>query len=242
MSPEEWAQVDAGDVLIRVVTHPDGHKVAQAITYLDADPLSLFDRATDSAHAREVVDEVREVEVLEKSAEGKLFRSTIEVSFFLPKFHYTVASSYLEPATGQCWSQVEGDFERNEGTHSFLWDPVRKQTLAIFTFVFELRGLLGLIPEATLLKRAGRSLEAFMRRIEALVPQASREDPVHAAEIEAAWAELRPRLEAGGYPGRVWLGYPPPAAPADVEIRELDGAAAKGQAHDEVVAEAPPTP
>jgi len=180
------------------------------------------------------------VVVLDKRPSGKLFRSTIEIAFFLPKFHYTISSSYLDPPTGQCWSQVEGDFERNEGTHSFLWDPVRKQTMAVFTFVFELRGLLGLIPEKTLLKRAGASLEGFMRRIEAFVPQAMLEDPAHTAQMEAAWSELRPRLEQGVYPGRVWLGYPPPAAPTEVEIRGLDGSVTAPSEPGAVLADAPP--
>ncbi len=206
LSLEELTAVGAGQIIVRIVDAQDGGRVAQAIGYLDADPLLLFDLATDSTLAPEMVDEVRRIDVLERDDGSKVFRSILEVGMFLPDFEYTVAAAYPDPPTGQCWSQIHGIFERNEGSHSFLWDPERRQTLAVFTFAFKLKGLLRLLPEQMTLRRAGIALERYMERLEAAALRVRGTSSDRALRTASAWAALEPRLSAEELSARVWRG------------------------------------
>jgi len=238
LSPAEWEEVERGEIVMRIVEPAAGERMAQAIGYLAADPVWLFDLSTDSSLAREFVSEIEEVVVLERDRFGKLFTNVLDPGMFvLPTFQYTLASAYPVPPTGQCWAQVEGDFERNEGSHSYFWDPERGESLTVFTFVFRLKGLLSLVPERTVLKRSAAALENYMERVEAMAVRFKAEDPARTARNAEAWAALRPRLEAGEFPGRLWTGYPPPRRlnPPDPAMAELHGLHGNGSAahHDD---------
>jgi hypothetical protein len=204
---EEMAAIEDGEILLRIVDAPGGGRVAEAIGYLDANPLLLFDLATDSSLAPEMVDEVKSVDVLDREDGGKIFRSVLDPGAFLPEFQYTVAASYPDPPTGQCWSLIDGDFERNEGSHSFLWDPERRQTLAVFTFVFKLKGILALLPEQPLLRRAGIALERYMERLEIAALRERERATDRAHRMASAWAELEPRMHTDALSARLWRGH-----------------------------------
>jgi hypothetical protein len=203
---EELAAIEDGEILLRIIDAPGGGRVAEAIGYLDATPLLLFDLATDSSLAIEMVDEVRSVDVLERKEGGKVFRSVFDPGAFLPEFEYTVAAAYPDPPTGQCWSLIDGDFERNEGSHSFLWDPERRQTLAVFTFVFKLKGILALLPEQLILRRAGGALERYMERLEVAALRERERATDRARRVASAWAELEPRMYTDALSARLWRG------------------------------------
>jgi len=208
LSDEEWAQVQRGEIIVQSVTYGPEERQVRAIGYLDADPIWLFDLATDSKLAPDLVDAVKTVAVLDQRPDGKLIRGEAKPAFFLPTYRYTLASHYRADHTGQCWGQVEGDFDRNEGAHSFIWDPARHQTHAVFSFYFKLSGVLKLVPESWVLRKAGSTLPDFMRKLAALVPKYARADTPRARHNAEAWASLRARLEGGEVPGRVWYGPP----------------------------------
>jgi hypothetical protein len=208
LTDEEWAKVQRGEIIVQFVSYSPEERQVRAIGYLDADPIWLFDLATDSHLAPDLVDAVKTVAVLEQRPDGKLIRGQAKPAFFLPTYRYTLASHYRADHTGQCWGQVEGDFDRNEGAHSFIWDPERKQTLAVFSFYFKLSGVLKLVPESWILHKAGSTLPDFMRKLAALVPKYAHADTPRARHNAEAWASLRARLEHGDLPGRVWYGPP----------------------------------
>jgi hypothetical protein len=204
LSVDERLRIDDGQIVVQIVHYGDDDRQVRAVGYLDADPVSLFDLATDSERATELVSAVKKVEVIEQREDGKLFRGTAKPSFFLPTFNYTLAAHYPPDHTGQCWGQVEGDFERNEGAHSFIWDPERRQTLAVFSYYLSLRGVLRLVPESWILATAGKTLPEFMHRLEAETARTARSDPARASRNAQRWSALRARLDAGELPGRVW--------------------------------------
>lgn len=209
ISPDEWSRIESGEIVVRIIRESDQVSRAQAVGYLGLHPLWLFDLATDSELAPEIVDKVRQVDIHEQGPEGKVATGHIKAARLLPTMRYTFASRYLGSSTGQCWGQISGDFSRNEGAHSFLWDPARQQTLGVFSFTIGMKGLLGLLPERIILQGAADMLPSFMRSLEAIQPRIAREDPGRARRVDEAWARIRPRLEAGEFPGRVWTGYVP---------------------------------
>jgi len=218
LSREEWARVRGGEIVVGIITEEDKHRHVQAVGYLDAHPVWLFDLATDSAVTTELVDIMKRVDVIEAEETGKVIRGVVDVSALLPTFQYTLAVAYLEDRTGQCWSQIEGDFRRNEGTHSYLWDFERGKTLGVFTFDLGLKGVLSIVPDGLVLKLTGRTLPGYMRAIDALAKRLAREDPERALRIGSQWLELRARLQRGELPGRVWREGPEiHAAPARPE-------------------------
>jgi hypothetical protein len=212
LTADERRRVEAGEIIMQIVSDVEDERQVRAIGYLNADPVWLFDLATDSSLAPELLAAVKDVQILEQRPYGKLFRGVAKPAFFLPTYQYTLAAKYRPDGTGQCWGQVEGDFERNEGAHSFIWHPERRQTLAVFSFYFTLRGVLKLVPESWLLTNAGRTLPEFMHNLDALVPKYRERDDDRAHRNAVAWISLRRSLEAGELPGRVWtdVGSAPP--------------------------------
>lgn len=211
LTADEWLRVDAGEIIVRIVTEGDDTSRAQAIGYLSADPIALFDLATDAGLAPEIVDEVQSVVVLEAYPDGQLATGRIKAAQVLPAFEYTFASRYLPSRTGQCWGQVDGDFLRNEGAHSFLWDPDRGQTLAVFSSTIGMKGLLSFIPQRLVLQGAADTLPSFMRSLESLRAEMATKDPARTRRLEEQWARTRPLIESGDFPGRMWSGYASPA-------------------------------
>ena len=223
IDPDEWRRIQSGEIVVRIIRESDQVSRAQAVGYLDLHPLWLFDLATDSALAPEIVDKVRRVEIHEQGVDGKVATGQIKAARLLPTMSYTFASRYLPSSTGQCWGQISGDFSRNEGAHSFLWDPVRQKTLGVFSFTIGMKGLLGLLPERFVLQSAADMLPSFMRSLEAIQPKVAREDPGRVRRIDEAWARTRPRLEAGEFPGRVWTGYAPIPKPDLAQSTDAQG-------------------
>jgi len=211
LTADEWLRVDAGEIIVRIVTEGDDTSRAQAIGYLSADPITLFDLATDAGLAPQIVDEVQSVVVLESYQDGKLATGRIKAAPLFPTFEYTFAARYLPSRTGQCWGQVDGDFLRNEGAHSFLWDADRGQTLAVFSSTIGMKGLLSFIPQRLVLQGAADTLPSFMRSLESLQAQMATKDPARTRRLEEQWAKTRPLIESGGFPGRLWSGYASPA-------------------------------
>ena len=205
-SQEEWQQLDAGEIIVRVIPGEEGsdHRHVEAVGFLDAHPIWLFDLGTDSGLVTDLVDIIESSKVLEARSDGKVIHNVADVSAFVPAFEYTLEAAYLPDRTGQCWAQIEGDFRRNEGSHSFLWDPVRGRTLAVFTFDLGLKGVLRLIPDRLILKLSGRTLPGYMRQLEAEAHRMEKVDPDRAAAVAALWADLEPRLRSGELPSRVW--------------------------------------
>lgn len=204
LSADERARIDAGEIVVRILRRAERGGLAQAIGYLDVNPAWLFDVATDSNLADGMADIIRDVRVVEARPVGKLLRGVAAPALFLPRFEYTLAVSYLEDGTGQCWTQVHGDFRRNEGSHAYLWDPVRKQTLAVFTFEIELEGVLSLLPQSLVMRLTARTLPDYMRSLERCARRLSREDTARAARVEPHWRRLSARLESNELRGRVW--------------------------------------
>lgn len=204
LDADQRARVDAGEIVVRVLRRAERGGLAQAVGYLDTNPAWLFEVATDSSLADGLADIIREVSVLETRVSGKVIHGVASPSIFLPRFHYTIAVSYLEDGTGQCWTQVEGDFSRNGGSHAYLWDPGRKQTLAVFTFEIELKGVLRLLPQSLVMRLTARTLPDYMRSLERLAQRFARDDATRIARVGLRWASLRARLEAAELPGRLW--------------------------------------
>ena len=224
LTAEEWAEIQKGEIVIQLVQITPEDRVARAIGYVDASPLAMFDIVTDSDLAQENFDEIDEVQVLERFpwADGaerpfpyaKRFRAVVDPAWFLPNFEYVMVAVYPDPPTGQTFTQVEGDFDKNHGGQSFLWDPERGETLAVFTFAFAMKGILSIIPESLILRLASQNLPAAIRRLEWLAGEVHTvRDPARGDAIAGRWTELRPRIEAGELPGRLWSGYPPVPAP-----------------------------
>ena len=57
----------------------------------------------------------------------------------------TMLACFDASRTGQGWAQVEGDLDKNEGSHAFFWDPERRQSLSVFTYDTAFKGFLSLI-------------------------------------------------------------------------------------------------
>jgi hypothetical protein len=198
--------VQSGEIIVRVGDLGEYGRRVWAVGYLDANPIWLFDVGTDSRLAPELSDVIERVDVLDERANGKTVYGIADPAMLLPKYDYTLAVSYLADGTGQCWAQIRGDFKRNEGSHSYLWDPKRGKTLAVFTFELTMKGVLGYLPEDLVRRLTARTLPAFMRNLERFSKRLEREDPERAARNEQRWNALRARLEANELPGRVWRG------------------------------------
>jgi hypothetical protein len=205
LTDDERARVDAGDIVLRVLRLEERGGLAQAVGYLDANPAWLFDIATDSSLADGMADIISDVQLLETRPGGKVIHGVARPSVFLPSFQYTLAVSFLEDGTGQCWVQTEGDFAKNQGSHSYLWDPVRGQTLAVFTFEIELKGVLRVLPQSLVMRMTARTLPSYMRGLEASVQRLARNDGARGARVEPRWRALQTRLERDKLGGRFWL-------------------------------------
>lgn len=214
LTPKEWARIQDGEIITQIVARGEEDRQARAIGYLKAPPLALFDIATDSELAPEIVSEVEEVVVQELRERGKRFHGRADFSFMLPEFQYTLVSAYNESRTGQAWAQLEGDFDKNQGTHAFFWDPERGETLAVMTFDFALKGILSMVPEGILVRMAKSTLPDFMRRVDEMTVVIAERDPARGARVATEWEVQRAELENGKYPYRVWGGFPVPEAPA----------------------------
>jgi hypothetical protein len=206
LTAEEMQRVQAGEIVVHVGEMGEHGRHVFAIGYLDANPVWLFDVGTDASLAPDLSAIIERVDVLEKHEHGKRVHGVVDPAALLPKYEYTLAVSYLADQTGQCWAQIEGDFNRNAGSHSYLWDPARQETLSVFTFDLSLKGMLRIIPDGLVRRLTARTLPDFMRNLERYAIKLEREDPERAAAIERRWNELRPRLEANEVPGRVWRG------------------------------------
>jgi hypothetical protein len=201
---DELARIDAGEIVVRLADFGEIGRRAWAAGYLDANPVWLFDVGTDSRLAEHLSDVVEDVKVLEQREHGKIMQGVADASVLLPEFVYTLAVSYLEDRTGQCWALIEGDFKTNEGTHSYLWDPARRQTLAVMSFDVSLKGLLGIVPQELIRRLSLRTLPDYMRRLESFAARLEVEDPERAAHVAHRWSALRARLEADELPARTW--------------------------------------
>jgi hypothetical protein len=124
----------------------------------------------------------------------------------LPTYEFTSIAEYADPPTGQTFHQIKGDFERNEGVHAYLWDPERQETLGVFQFAFGMKGILSLIPESFLLSMAKGTLPDAIKKMDSIATGIQQKEPERAKRVNDTWAELKPRIEAGEFPGRVWHG------------------------------------
>ena len=214
LSTEERAKVEAGEIVVKLVERTKEDRQARAIGYLKHNPVELWSVAGDGRLQTEMYPEIEKFEELERWENGKRFRATADVSILLPDFHYTMTGCWNPSRTALCWAQLEGDFDRNEGSQSFLWDPRRRETLAVFTFDLAMKGILSLVPESFILSLAGHNLPSAMHSVEAMVDQVRARDPERATRWDVDWAALEPRLVAGEWPGRTWPSAAPPATAA----------------------------
>lgn len=204
LSDAERARIQHGEIVVKTVARTAEDRQARAVGYLKHNPVELFSVAGDGSLQTEMYPEIVQFEELERWENGKRFRATADVSMLLPDFHYTMTGCWNASRTALCWSQLQGDFDRNEGSQSFLWDPVRRETLAVFTFDLAMKGILSLVPESFILSLAGRNLPNAMRSVEAMVDRVRARDPARASRWDEEWAALEPALGAGTWPGRVW--------------------------------------
>lgn len=216
LSDAERARIQAGEIVVKTVARTAEDRQARAIGYLKHNPVELFSVAGDGSLQREMYREIVQFEELERWENGKRFRATADVSMLLPDFHYTMTGCWNPSRTALCWSQIEGDFDRNEGSQSFLWDPARRETLAVFTFDLAMKGILSLVPESFILSLAGRNLPNAMRSVESMVDTVRARDAARAARWDQEWASLERELGAGTWPARVW-----PANPSSVATTTL---------------------
>lgn len=212
LTPEEWRRVQDGGWVVQIVTHSKEDRQARAIGFVASSPVAMFDVATDSEVAVSF-DEIESATILESSPQGKRYEMTVDPSFVLPSFHFVSVAAYNEIGTAQTFGQIEGDFQRNEGTHSYLWDPKREQTLAVVTFAFGLKGVLGILPESWILRMASHNLPKAIQRLDAVAAGFAEEDPERFARIDAEWQLVRARIEAGEFPGFLWTDPPGDAPP-----------------------------
>lgn len=206
LSNEEWAKVQRGEIVVQIVSYSAEDRMARGIGYMKNNPIAVFDVATDSVIAVHNFDEITGVCILQAKPTGKIFYMTVKPAFLLPTYEFTSIAEYSSPHTGQTFHQIKGDFERNEGVHSYLWDPDRKETLGVFQFAFGLKGILSIVPESFLLGLAKGTLPDAIRKIDEITTRIQQTDPSRAKLANDEWALLRPRLEAGEFPGRVWRG------------------------------------
>ncbi len=204
LSDAELARIQRGEIVVKTVARTQEDRQARAIGYLAHNPVELFSVAGDGSLQTEMYPEIVQFEELERWENGKRFRAIADVSMLLPDFHYTMTGCWNPSRTALCWSQLQGDFDRNEGSQSFLWDPERRATLAVFTFDLAMKGILSLVPESFILSLAGRNLPNAMRSVEAMVDKVRARDSARAARWDQEWAALEPALAAGTWPGRVW--------------------------------------
>ncbi len=213
LSDDEWAAVQRGEIVVQIVEYSKEDRMARGIGYMKNHPVSIFDVATDSVIAVKNFPEITGVCILRAEPRGKIFYMTVKPAFLLPTYEFTSIAEYADPPTGQTFHQIKGDFERNEGVHSYFWDPERKETLGVFQFAFGLKGILSILPESFLLSLAKGSLPDAIRKMDSIASRIQLEEPARAKQVNDTWATLKPRLEAGELPGRVWHG-PPSAAVA----------------------------
>jgi hypothetical protein len=207
LTPDENARIDAGEIIVHV-SGEGAERRTWAVGYLDTNPAWLFDIAMDAGLAHQLSDIIARVDVLELRTNGELMHGVVDPGVLLPSFQYTLAVSYLDDETGQCWVQTQGDFRRNEGSHSYLWDPSRSQTLAVFTFNVSLKGMLALIPDEVVRRLTARTLPDYMRALESYASRLARDDPARAERVADNWSVLRSRLESGELADRVWRQNP----------------------------------
>jgi len=206
LSPDEWAQVQKGEIVVQILERNAEDRQARAIGYLKHNPSQLFDVATDSTLAPRLVPEVKKVEVVERSSGYKRFHGEADFSMMLPMFQYTMLSAYNETHTGQAWTQIKGDLDKNEGSHAFFWDPQRKETLAVFTYDMALKGILSIVPEWVVIRIASRTLPDFLHNLDAIVDTIYAEDAVRGERVALEWKALAGRLEGGQLASRIWEG------------------------------------
>lgn len=206
LSEAEWAKVKRGEIVVQIVEYSKEDRMARAIGYMKHDPVMIFDVATDSLIAVKNFPEITGVCILRAEPTGKVFYMTVKPSWILPTYEFTSIAEYADPPTGQTFHQIKGDFERNEGVHSYLWDPERQQTLGVFQFAFGLKGILSLVPESLLLSLAKSTLPDAIRKMDTIADGIVKDEPERAAKNAQIWSSLKPRLEAGELPERVWRG------------------------------------
>ncbi len=206
LSPDEWTEVQKGEIVVQILERGKEDRQARAIGYLKHNPSQLFDVATDSTLAPRLVPEVKKVEVLERSHSHKRFHGEADFSFMLPRFQYTMLSAYNDSHTGQAWTQVQGDLDKNEGSHSFFWDPQRQQTLAVFTYDMALKGILSIVPEWVVIRIASRTLPDFLRNLDNAIDTIYAEDAARGTRVAGEWGALKPKLEGGQLASRAWQG------------------------------------
>ncbi len=206
LTEAEWAKVKRGEIVVQIVEYTKEDRMARAIGYMRHDPVMIFDVATDSVIAVKNFPEITGVCILRAEPTGKVFYMTVKPSWILPTYEFTSIAEYADPPTGQTFHQIKGDFERNEGVHSYLWDPERQQTLGVFQFAFGLKGILSLVPESLLLSLAKSTLPDAIRKMDSIADGIEKNEPERASKNGQIWAALKPRLEAGELANRVWRG------------------------------------
>lgn len=206
LSEAEWEKVKRGEVVVQIVEYSKEDRMARAIGYMKHNPVMIFDVATDSLIAVKNFPEITGVCILRADPKGKVFYMTVKPSWILPTYEFTSIAEYADPPTGQTFHQIKGDFERNEGVHSYLWDPERQQTLGVFQFAFGLKGILSIVPESLLLGLAKSTLPDAIRKMDTIADGLEKNEPERARKNGEIWAALKPRLEAGELANRVWRG------------------------------------
>ncbi len=207
LTADEWTKVQAGEIAVQIVDYSKEDRMARGIGYMKNNPVAVFDIATDSVLAVHNFKEITGVSILKTWPTGKIFYMTINPFLWLT-YHFTSIAEYADPPTGQTFHQIVGEFQRNEGVHSYLWDPERKQTLGVFQFAFALKGVMSIVPESWLLSMAKSRLPEAIRTMDSLATTTLAADPARAQRVAERWAEVEPRLESGELPGRVWRGPP----------------------------------
>lgn len=209
LTPDEWADVEKGEIVVQIIERSKETRQARAIGYLKHNPAQLFDVVTDPTLAPRLVPEVEEVQVLETTPSCKRFHGSVDFSLVLPTLQYTMLACYDASRTGQSWAQTQGDLDKHEGSHAFFWDPERQQTLSVFTYETALKGVLSLIPEWVVIRLASRTLPSFLRNLDGVIDAVHAEDPPRGERVAKEWAALEPRLEASELSSRLW--HPPTA-------------------------------
>lgn len=225
LSEAEWEKVKRGEVVVQIVEYSKEDRMARAIGYMKHNPVMIFDVATDSLIAVKNFPEITGVCILRADPKGKIFYMTVKPSWILPTYEFTSIAEYADPPTGQTFHQIKGDFERNEGVHSYLWDPERQQTLGVFQFAFGLKGILSIVPESLLLGLAKSTLPDAIRKMDTIADGIQKNEPERARKNDEIWAALKPRLEGGELANRVWRGPVMASAGASTAAAAPAGAA-----------------
>jgi ribosome-associated toxin RatA of RatAB toxin-antitoxin module len=128
-SDVQQARLQDGDVLIENLTNEVGVHGLRAAFLVKARPEAVWDLLTDYERLREVLANVEELRVLEKSPQGARVR--YRVRFALMDFQYTLDRSYEQPGRRLTYRLVEGDFKSLSGEWALRKGPDDEHQLVV---------------------------------------------------------------------------------------------------------------